>query len=66
MKISDGYATYFSCNGDYPATVMCSTAVSVYARLRDYALIPNKDDVYWAITVFYKDCAILTLNSDMF
>ena len=35
MKITEGYATYFSRNGDYPATVMCSTADSVYARLRE-------------------------------
>ncbi len=35
MKINDGYATYFSRKGDYPATVMCSTADSVYARLRE-------------------------------
>lgn len=32
----------------------------------DYALIPNKDGDYWSITVFYKNCAILTLNSAMF
>lgn len=35
MKFYDGYAIYFSRNSVYPATVMCSTADSVYARLRE-------------------------------
>lgn len=34
MKLNYGYAIYFSFNGEYPATITCSDANSVYARLR--------------------------------
>lgn len=43
MKITVGYDTYFSRNGDYPANAMCSTADSVYARLREIMAAESVD-----------------------
>lgn len=52
MKISDGYAIYFSRNGDYPATVMCSTADSVYARLREIMAAEPVDSECMRVIVY--------------
>nr|DAL90507.1 MAG TPA: hypothetical protein [Caudoviricetes sp.] len=43
MKFTEGNITYFSRNGNYPATVMCSTADSVYARLREIMAVEPVD-----------------------
>lgn len=42
----------FSRNGDYPATVMCSTADSVYVRLREIMAAEPVDCVCMRVIVY--------------